>query len=227
MKQNNKDLKKGIVLLLGFSMILGLMFSPIFNGQNMLDQMDNLYNSISKGSVYYIPKLKMEAVRFEGTRIQMTLKFENRDRAEQIHQMLVVNSMRAAVSDKSIELSGDLGELIGSTLMDADAMFLNKGGIVKSKYGYNEKKALYNWWLVLKIIKKQLDKQGEFELAKFVYTVNSKAVECAFNYYRIEPQNVSERAGFVTASLGFYVIYTIWFGFAVMFCFSGMGLKIE
>ena len=41
--------------------------SPRFSEANGLDYLDSLYNSISKGSAYYIPKFKEEAKAFNGT----------------------------------------------------------------------------------------------------------------------------------------------------------------
>ena len=55
-----KEFALGAGLLVSFFVILFIFFSPVFNGQNGLDYLDSLYNSISKGSVYYIPKLKEE-----------------------------------------------------------------------------------------------------------------------------------------------------------------------
>ena len=60
-----------------------------------------------------------------------------------------------------------------------------------------------------------------------VAAVNQKAVETAYNYYRIEPQNISDRYGIVIFSLVFYVAYTLWYGFAIMFLFEGWGMRLE
>ena len=74
---------------------------------------------------------------------------------------------------------------------------------------------------------KGLKKQKQFEAAKVVSQVVKKAVECSYNYYQIEPQKISDRAGIVIFSLAFYVIYTLWYGFSVMYMFEGWGLKLE
>jgi len=42
----------GLAMLVGFIIVLVLIFMPIFNGQNGLDTLDALFNSISKGSAY-------------------------------------------------------------------------------------------------------------------------------------------------------------------------------
>jgi len=53
-----------------------------------------------------------------------------------------------------------------------------------------------------------------------------QVIEAAYNFYRIEPVKVSERAGTLTGLLVFYVLYTLWWGFALTFLVEGMGLTM-
>jgi hypothetical protein len=55
---HKKEFVLGVGLLIAFVIVLILFFSPIFHGKNGLDYLDNLYNSISKGSAYYIPEVR-------------------------------------------------------------------------------------------------------------------------------------------------------------------------
>ena len=48
----------------------------------------------------------------------------------------------------------------------------------------------------------------------------------SYNYYTIKPQSIKDALLLVTLSLGFYVFYTLWYGFGIMFLFEGLGLKI-
>jgi hypothetical protein len=57
--------------------------------------------------------------------------------------------------------------------------------------------------------------------------VETKAVEPAFNYYVIQAQKISDKIGIVFFSLVFYVIYTLWYGYAIMFMAEGWGLELE
>ncbi|MBU4389440.1 MAG: hypothetical protein KKB23_07895, partial [Proteobacteria bacterium] len=61
---NKKEFYGGFVLFIAFFVVLFIIFSPVFNGQNGLDYLDSLYNSISKGSAYYIPKVQEETDKF-------------------------------------------------------------------------------------------------------------------------------------------------------------------
>jgi hypothetical protein len=74
---------------------------------------------------------------------------------------------------------------------------------------------------------KELKKQKQFENAKFVATVQAKAVEVAFNFSGIEPQKITDNILIVIFALAFYVIYTLWFGFAIMYMFEGWGMELE
>ena len=50
MVHNKKEFTGGSVLLVIFFIVLFAMFQPIFDGHNAMAYLDNLYNSISKGS---------------------------------------------------------------------------------------------------------------------------------------------------------------------------------
>jgi hypothetical protein len=86
---------------------------------------------------------------------------------------------------------------------------------------------MFNWWKAFEEMEKDLKRQKKFKEAKIVALVVKKAVESSYNYYKIEPQKISDRWGTVTFSLLFYVVYTLWYGFAIMFMFEGWGLKLE
>ncbi|OQX07381.1 MAG: hypothetical protein BWK76_24920, partial [Desulfobulbaceae bacterium A2] len=73
---------------------------------------------------------------------------------------------------------------------------------------------------------KDLTAQKKFKEAKFAHSTNQKAVEMAYNYYGVQAQRIADRWGVVVLSLVFYVCYTMWYGFGIMFCFEGWGLKI-
>jgi len=74
---------------------------------------------------------------------------------------------------------------------------------------------------------KDLNKQTAFYPAKAVAFAVEKAVEPSYNFYGIEPQKITDRVGVVLFSLIFYVLYTLWYGFAVMYMFEGWGMQLE
>jgi len=224
---NKKEFYGGFGMLVGFFVILTLIFSPIFKGQNGLEYFDDLYNSISKGSAYYIPKVKQETDAFSGKSVNVAVEMADDAQTQQTAALFMKGGALVNVSGNRLKVEGDLGKILANCLADADHMYINDGQAVSAKYGYNEKQVLFNWWQALKAMDKDLKKQKQFEAAKAVTLVVNKAVETSYNYYQIEPQKISDRAGVVIFSLVFYVVYTLWYGFAIMYMFEGWGLRLE
>ncbi|MBL7180306.1 MAG: hypothetical protein ISS65_08885, partial [Desulfobacterales bacterium] len=48
--------------------------------------------------------------------------------------------------------------------------------------------------------------------------------EPAFNFYGVEAASASKRVLGISGVIGFYVIYTVWWGFAIYFLCEGVGL---
>ncbi len=224
---NKKEFFGGSLMLLAFIAILIIIFSPVFKGQNGLEYLDALYNSISKGSAYYIPKVKEETGRFAGKSIEVTLSMADEKQAEQTALLFQKGGASTTVDGASLRITGDLGKILENSLADADNMYHNDGKGVSVKYGYNERQVLFNWWKAFKAMDNDLKKQKKFKEAKVVAIVIKKAIEPSYNYYKIVPQKISDRFGIVIFSLVFYVVYTLWYGFAIMFMFEGWGLRLE
>ena len=224
---NRKEFFTGAGLMAGFVIVLVMMFLPIFSGHNALEYLDALYNSISKGSAYYIPKVQEEIKPLSGTAVELTLSMADEAQAEQTALLFQKAGATTDISGKDIRVTGNLGSILENSLEDADAMYHNKGSKLSDKYSYPEKRVVYNWWMALKALDKGLKKQKQFEAALTVEHVNKKAVETAYNYYGIEPQKISDRLGIVLFSLLFYVIYTLWYGFSILYMFEGWGLRLE
>ncbi|MFZ7125905.1 MAG: hypothetical protein ACOWWM_07090 [Desulfobacterales bacterium] len=218
----------GAVLLAGFLAVLFTMFMPIFGGgHNALNYLDNLYNSISKGSAYYIQGLQTDNKAYFGREVDVSFKAASGAQAENTAKLFWKAGAAAEVNGDELSVRGDLGRILSASLEDADLMFYNQGEAVRAKYDYDARQAIYNWWTALKGMDRELTKQKRFEDAKFVASVQARAVECAYNYFGIEPQKIGDKMWIVVLSLGFYVIYTLWFGYSIMFMFQGWGMDLE
>ena len=217
----------GMGLLAAFVIVLIAIFLPLFNGQNGLNYLDSLFNSIAKGSAYYIPRVMEEADAFNGNTINLTLGMATEEQAEQSALLFTKSGAKVNASGKELKISGDLGQILTNSLTDAEKMFHNDGMAVSEKYGYDQSRVLFNWWMSFKIMENELKAQKKFKEANVVALVVKKAIEVAFNFYGIEPQNIRDKFGIVTFSLAFYVLYTLWYGFAILFMFEGWGLKLE
>ncbi|OGT92434.1 MAG: hypothetical protein A2286_14540 [Gammaproteobacteria bacterium RIFOXYA12_FULL_61_12] len=228
---NKKEFGGGLVMMVGFWIVFALLLSPLYPGQgkkvNMLDYMDNMFNSISKKSSYYIPAAREKVVVFQGKTITLDIKTDKNLVAERLITILQQAGATVQAGEKEIKVSGDLGGILNAVLADADAMFANDGSAVSAKYGAAEKQVMFDWYNALKSMEKSLTKQANFKESKILYQVRTKTVEPAYNYYGIEAQSIKDKAVLVIASLVGYVIYTMWFGFAILFMFEGWGLKLE
>ena len=223
---NKKEFYGGAVLFISFFVVLFIIFSPVFNGQNGMEYLDDLYNSISKGSAYYIPKVKKETTTFKGNTVNMALKMADENQAQQTAALFTVAGATAKASGAQLNVSGDLGDILANCIEDSKSMYHNDGATVSNKYGYNERQVLYNWHTALKAADKDLKKQKLFKEAKVTAMVTKKVVETSYNYYKIEPQKIGDKVGIVIFSLVFYVAYTLWYGFSILFMFEGWGLNL-
>ena len=86
---HKKKFTLGLAMLISFFAVLTIFFTPIFGGLNGLDYLDGLYNSISKGSAYYIPKLKDEAKAFNGNAVELTFAMASPTQAQQTSQLFM------------------------------------------------------------------------------------------------------------------------------------------
>ena len=225
MIENKKDFFMGAGLMAAFLVVLIIIFSPVFKGKNGLQSLDDLYNSISKGSAYYIPKVRELAEKFKSTAVTMTLTMTDQKQLDQTLKLLKGAGAETEVQELKLKVTADLGKILEEAIGDADLMYVNDGQKISSKYGYGEREVLYNWWRALKEMEKSLTKQEKFKEADVIGLIYQKAVETSYNYYQIEPQKIGDKFGIVIFSLIFYVIYTVWYGYAILFMFEGIGLK--
>lgn len=228
---NKKEFTSGLTLFIAFWIVFALLLSPLYPGQgkkvNMLDYMDNMYNSISKKSAYYIPATQKKIEAYRGNAISLNIKADAKLSMERMTSLMEHAGMKVEAGDKEIKLSGDLGGMLSAILADADAMFANDGKTVSGRYGFDGKQAMFDWYNILKSMEKSLTKQEKFAESKVLYHVRTRTVEPSYNYYGIEAQSIKDKAVLVVCSLAGYVIYTMWFGFSILFMFEGWGLKLK
>lgn len=227
MSMQSKLKVRGIFMLISFFVLLGVIFAPVFPGKmNGLNYMDNLFNMISKGSSYFIPQSMVEGAKLAGQSIDVKIKMANDKEAAETAKLFAAGGAQAVASGAEVAIKGDVAGIVKNSLADADFMFKNEGKPIVDKYGYDEKKVMFNWWTSFAKINKDLTKQSNFDTAKVFANIQKKALEPAYNYYGVKIENWKENIVLVLASLAFYVVYTLWYGFGLMYVFEGMGYKI-
>jgi hypothetical protein len=225
--KNKKPFVWGLALGLSFAVILVLMFSPIFHGENGLQAADRLFNSIAKGSTNYFPGLLEKNKNFKDTKFEVTLNLADEEMAEKANKLVALAGVRSAVEGSEVKASGYLGQLVQAALQDSEAMFNNQEEAIAAKYGYSGKEVLFVWWSTFKSLDKELKKQKMFAEASFLADAVKKGVEVGYNFYGISPQKASAKAGILSFSLVFYVVYTLWWGYAILFLFEGVGMQMK
>jgi len=223
----NTKLALGIVLLGSFVAVLVAIFLPLLDGDNALNYLDNLYNSISKGSAYYIPKVLHEVEDHGAQPVSLTLDLKSSEIAERVAAVLETIGATASVAGTTVRAQGDLSAMLTASAIDADDAYHGRVEAIEARHGLAPRVALHAWWSALGAMEKDLNRQKIFDGAQLVHTVQTKAVECAYNYYGIEARQISERWGIVLLSLVFYVIYTVWYGYAILYLFEGLGLQLS
>lgn len=228
-----KALGLGIVLAISFLVVLVLIFSPIFppdhdgKAQNGLLYADDLFNKLSKGSSDFIPKLRTANEKFMGNTFAVSITLDKAEDAEKTAQLFTAAGAQAEVQGGELKLSGDLGKVAEAALNDSDLMYKNEAAKVMETYGYEGKSVMKNWWQAFSKMIKAFQKEGKIEEAKLLNDISKKGIETAYNFYGVEAQKVSEKAGLMTSLLVFYVAYTMWWGFAIFYIFEGIGLSMK
>ncbi len=224
---NKKEFNMGLSLFAGFWVLFYILMSPVFAGKNLLDYMDNLYNTISKKSSYYIPKVQKGLDSYQGQQVTFSVKAKGAEQQGLLTKMFQASGATATPDGDKLKVSGDLSAIIANVLSDSEAMFNNDGQAIAAKYGSEERAVLYAWWNAVTDAEKEMNKASKFKEGKILHDTLTKAIEPAYNYYGIEAVPIKEKWGTVVISLAGYVFYTLWFGFSILFMFEGWGLKLE
>ncbi|MGO9374661.1 MAG: hypothetical protein ACLQBD_21535 [Syntrophobacteraceae bacterium] len=226
--RHKKTMTIGALLGLSFIGVLMLIFSPVFgNGKTGLEFSDALFNKLAKGSSYFIPELTESLKEVQGKDIGgTTIKMESVDAASKAAKILTVAHMNVVVKGPELTINGDLARELGNVLDDSSAMYYDKDSEISQKYGMDAKEVMSTWWGILNRTAKEFQKSKKVEQSDIIIEVMKKGIEPAFNFYNIEPQKVSDKALTVTGLLVFYILYTMWWGYAIFNLFDGLGLSM-
>ncbi|XPV74754.1 MAG: hypothetical protein ACNI27_08890 [Desulfovibrio sp.] len=216
----------GLFMIAIFIALQVLMFTPIFNGKNALKASDDLFNSISKGSTNYFGAMRTEIEQFDKTNFSAALKFDKEKDKAKSYALLDNAGMAVVLTQSEVALTGNLHTVLQKALDDAENLFYNKDKELQDAYGLSGKEAAYVWWKTLKALAKDFERQKLFKEAKQVKTVIKKGMEVGYNYFGIEPVEAKDNIFIISASLIFYVAYTLWWGVAILFFFEGIGLQM-
>ncbi len=224
---NKKEFRTGALLGISFLVVLAIMFMPVFGGRNAFEASDLFFNSIAKGSTYYIPRVLKENEEYKGQQIDVTIKLDSPEMLAKASRLFFDAGASVSAEDTQLKVKGDLGQILEYTIQNADTVFHNHGDELAQKYGFHQKEVLHIWFKSLRAVNKALNKQEKFKDAAWIEEVLKRAVEVSYNFFKIEPRSAASAAGMLSFLLIFYVIYTLWWGYAILFMFEGLGLQMK
>jgi hypothetical protein len=228
---NKKSFTKGFLYMLSFVAVFILIVMPIFPGEKNkvtgLDYADNLFNRLSKGSSWFIPEIVPRVKAMEGKEVEVTVPLKKAASADAVIKLLTVNGAVASAEGGLVRVKADFGRLLGAVLIDCEAIYNDKPAPVSAKYGMDGYKALAFWWESLQPMIKELQKNKVIAEAQLVDLVLRKGIEPAYNFQGIEAGSVKKEFAVMFALLLFYVVYTLWYGFAIFDLFEGVGLTMK
>lgn len=227
---NKSSFMKGLLLMGSFCAVFFLIFMPLFPGDggkamNGLEYSDDLFNKLSKGSSYFIPETQKRVEPLQGKTVEVAYASK---KAADAARIFAAAGVTATAEGNTLKVRGDLGTLLAAAVTDADAMYKNDGTAVSARYeGMNHMAVMEAWWEGLNPMIKALQKNKMVEEANVVDAVLKRAVETGYNFYGIPAAKVIDKMGVMIGLLIFYVLYTVWYGFAIFELFDGIGLTMK
>lgn len=221
---NKKQFIIGIMMLFIFTAVFITMMSPIVNGKTVIEAADNLFNQLTKGSTYSIPTVIDKAAKVEGTSFQVSVIAESPEDVEKYTKVFSTAGAQVTSDGSNVNINGDLGKVSVAALKDADVEFQNNGAQLKSNYGMESREVIYFWYNGFKALSAQYKLDNKAAELSLVNNVMTKGLEPAYNFENIQAVNVNEKRGITTFMLMFYVLYTLLYGFAIMYIFEGLGI---
>ena len=111
-KTNSKTFAVGALLAVSFFAVLALIFAPVFGADkdgkamNGLTYADDLFNKLSKGSSYFIPKLQKSAQGFVGRPFAAEVKIEKAETAALAANLFTAAGATATADGGKLTVSG-------------------------------------------------------------------------------------------------------------------------
>lgn len=243
--RNKAAFTRGLLLMGSFIAVFIVFFLEVFPGPqpgqktNGLVYADHLFNTLSKGSSNFFDSTLQDrnSVQFriqgiKGRAIDVAVPFkENQGEMKVLAAQLVKTAgLEVVESANGLHVKGDLHSLLLSIIQDSETTFNNNSAAVAERYGMPADKGLFimrTWWTMGNNMIKPLQKIHQVEEASAVSAALTRAIEPSFNFYGIEALRVADNIPLVAGFLIFYVVYTMWYGFAIFELFEGIGLTMK
>ena len=238
--RNRKAFNRGLLLLISFLVVFFVFFMPIFpthegGTSNGLVFADNLFNTLSKGSANFFAadginndtvERRIEPIR--GNVIDLTITFKDTAQMPLATKLAQAGGMQVEINGDKMTLKGDLHTFLTEMIADAFTMYHNDSDSIAKRHGETDGRlVMRTWWQLGTNMVRPLQAKLLVPEANAVSNVLSRGVEPAYNFYGIQALRVRDNVPLVAGFLIFYVIYTMWYGFAIFDIFEGIGLTMK
>lgn len=230
---NKKSFMKGLSLMASFLVVFAVLLMPIFPSETNtkvtgLDYADDLFNRLSKGSSYFIPLVQERVKSVPNKDYTLTVAFKKDSLLPVASDIVQKAGGKGSVEGKNLSFTVNMQQLLQNAVRDADLMYHNNGAAVSQTYqGTPALVVTETWWALLNPCVKALQKQNEIATASVVDAVVRRGIETGHNFYSITATKVSDNLILMVGLLVFYVVYTVWYGFAIFDLFDGVGLTMK
>lgn len=231
---HKKKFYQGLALLISFVILFWIMLLPLFHDSegrklNSLQYADTVFNELSKGSSWFIPEVLADLKQAEGMKVNLKVKLDNADLARvAMTELRLAGADNISYSDNELAFSGNLGSVLRAATEDSASLYNTNNEDIRERYeAIAPLQVSKAWWNVLNPAIKELQKAGDLPAANLVEEVVKRAIEPGNNFYGLPSARVSENILLICALLAFYVLYAIWYGFAIYHLFDGFGLLGE
>ena len=130
-----------------------------------------------------------------GRTFKVDIKLKTSELGQRTAKVFKTAGAKITGEGAQLEVSGDLGEVLGAAISDSGAMFHNRDSELSAKYGLQGLDVMAAWWNGLKDVNKDLTRQKRFKEAAFVDTVIKRGVEVGYNFFGIEAGSAVSKAG--------------------------------
>jgi len=115
--------------------VLFFIFSPVITDEqgkkvNGLTYSDELFNSLAKGSAYYIPDVSKKLTGLDGKTVDITVKQKDEAAAADAAKLVTLAGLTAEAKDNSVHITGDLGKMLTVVVSASDKLYLNDADAV-------------------------------------------------------------------------------------------------
>lgn len=222
-------LARGAAMLISFGLLIFVMTLPIFRDEQgqpiySLHYSDMIFNELSKGSSWFIPEVRARIAALGKREISLKIPLSNAAERELAARLLTTAGADAQVNG-AVAFHGNLAAILHSATEDAEHLYNNDGAAVSARYGGAAPLQVASaWWHLLNAAMRQMQKAGDLACARAIAAVLDKAIEPGNNFYGMKAVKVADNFMPICGLLAFYVIYAVWYGFALYYIFQGLGL---